>query len=73
MGAAQFGSCFFLITGFHGTHVTIGVISITENTPLTAAHSYKPKFLAEVEYRDIAADGLLRAASFKGLTKGTGC
>ena len=25
-GAAQFGSCFFLITGFHGTHVTIGVI-----------------------------------------------
>jgi bifunctional non-homologous end joining protein LigD len=27
------------------------------------------KFLAEVEYRDITADGLLRAASFKGLTK----
>src|SRR6202007_256445 len=25
-GAPQFGSCFFLITGFHGTHVTIGVI-----------------------------------------------
>jgi cytochrome c oxidase subunit 3 len=25
-GAAQFGSCFFLITGFHGTHVSIGVI-----------------------------------------------
>src|SRR5271167_1409607 len=25
-GAAQFGSSFFLITGFHGTHVTIGVI-----------------------------------------------
>ena len=31
----------------------------------------EPKFLAEVEYRDITADGLLRAASFKGLTKGT--
>jgi bifunctional non-homologous end joining protein LigD len=28
-----------------------------------------PKLLAEVEYRDITADGLLRAASFKGLTK----
>jgi bifunctional non-homologous end joining protein LigD len=28
-----------------------------------------PKFLAEVEYRDITADGLLRAASFKALTK----
>jgi len=26
-GAAQFGSSFFMITGFHGTHVTIGVIS----------------------------------------------
>jgi len=26
MGAAQFGSTFFMITGFHGTHVTIGVI-----------------------------------------------
>jgi cytochrome c oxidase subunit 3 len=25
-GAAQFGSSFFLITGFHGTHVSIGVI-----------------------------------------------
>src|SRR6266704_4713368 len=26
MGAAQFGSSVFIITGFHGTHVTIGVI-----------------------------------------------
>jgi cytochrome c oxidase subunit III len=26
MGAAQFGSSFFMITGFHGTHVSIGVI-----------------------------------------------
>src|SRR6202795_640832 len=25
-GAAQFGSSFFMITGFHGTHVTIGVM-----------------------------------------------
>jgi cytochrome c oxidase subunit 3 len=25
-GASQFGACFFMITGFHGTHVTIGVI-----------------------------------------------
>ncbi len=24
--APQFGACFFMITGFHGTHVTIGVI-----------------------------------------------
>ncbi len=26
MGAAQFGSCFFMITGFHGLHVSIGVV-----------------------------------------------
>jgi cytochrome c oxidase subunit 3 len=26
MGAAQFGSTFFMITGFHGLHVTAGVI-----------------------------------------------
>ena len=26
MGAAQFGSCFFMITGFHGLHVSGGVI-----------------------------------------------
>jgi cytochrome c oxidase subunit 3 len=25
-GAAQFGSSFFLITGFHGTHVSFGVL-----------------------------------------------
>ncbi len=26
MGAPQFGACFFMITGFHGLHVSIGVI-----------------------------------------------
>jgi cytochrome c oxidase subunit 3 len=26
MGAPQFGSCFFMITGFHGAHVSAGVI-----------------------------------------------
>jgi len=26
LGAPQFGASFFMITGFHGTHVTIGVI-----------------------------------------------
>ena len=26
MGAAEFGSSFFMITGFHGLHVTVGVI-----------------------------------------------
>lgn len=27
-GADQFGSTFFMITGFHGTHVTIGVVAL---------------------------------------------
>jgi len=26
MGAAQFGSTFFMITGFHGFHVSVGVL-----------------------------------------------
>jgi bifunctional non-homologous end joining protein LigD len=30
----------------------------------------EPSFQAEVEYRDITSEGLLRAASFKGLSKG---
>jgi cytochrome c oxidase subunit III len=28
-GAAQFGSTFFMITGFHGLHVTAGVIYLS--------------------------------------------
>jgi bifunctional non-homologous end joining protein LigD len=31
----------------------------------------EPSFTAEVEFRDITSDGLLRQSSFKGLTKGT--
>jgi len=29
MGSPQFGSSFFMLTGFHGLHVTIGVIYLT--------------------------------------------
>lgn len=29
MGAAQFGASFFMITGFHGLHVSIGVIYLS--------------------------------------------
>jgi hypothetical protein len=32
----------------------------------------EPKFYADVEYRDITSEGLLRASSLKGLIKGTG-
>lgn len=31
----------------------------------------EPKYYADVEYRDITSEGLLRASSFKGLSKGT--
>ena len=31
----------------------------------------EPQFVADVEYRDITSEGLLRAGSFKGLSKGT--
>ncbi|WP_439410073.1 hypothetical protein ACNJX9_16950 [Bradyrhizobium sp. DASA03076] len=31
----------------------------------------EPRFYAEIEYRDITSEGLLRASSFKGLSKGT--
>jgi bifunctional non-homologous end joining protein LigD len=32
----------------------------------------EPIFSADIEYRDITSEGLLRASSFKGLSKGTG-
>jgi ATP-dependent DNA ligase len=32
----------------------------------------EPSFTAEVEYRDITSEGLLRQSSFKGLTKRDG-
>jgi bifunctional non-homologous end joining protein LigD len=32
----------------------------------------EPKFYADVEYRDITSEGLLRASSFKGLERGSG-
>ncbi|MCK1656188.1 non-homologous end-joining DNA ligase [Bradyrhizobium sp. 151] len=31
----------------------------------------EPRFYADIEYRDITSEGLLRASSFKGLSKGT--
>ncbi|WP_246175403.1 hypothetical protein [Bradyrhizobium paxllaeri] len=32
----------------------------------------EPTFYADVEYKDITSEGLLRASSFRGLFKGTG-
>jgi bifunctional non-homologous end joining protein LigD len=49
--------------------------AVTANSPLTRpirkpkATWVEPSFVAEVEYRDITSEGLLRQSSFKGLTK----
>jgi len=48
MGAPQFGSCFFMITGFHGLHVTAGVIYL-----LTVASRVKRGVYEKVGNYDI--------------------
>ena len=40
---------------------------LTRKVRKPKARWVEPKFFAEVEYRDITADGLLRQSSFKGL------
>lgn len=48
-GAAQFGSTFFMITGFHGMHVTAGVIYLTVIARRVARGYYEDKGYAIVE------------------------
>ncbi len=49
MGAAQFGSTFFMITGFHGMHVTAGVIYLSIVARKVARGDYEKKGYAIVE------------------------
>lgn len=42
---------------------------LTQPTKKPKATWVEPKFFADVEYRDITSEGLLRANSFKGLTR----
>ena len=49
MGAAQFGSTFFMITGFHGMHVTAGVIYLAIVASKVARGDYEKKGYAIVE------------------------
>ncbi len=49
MGAAQFGSTFFMITGFHGMHVTAGVIYLAIVAYKVARGDYEKKGYAIVE------------------------
>ena len=47
-GAPQFGSCFFMITGFHGMHVSIGVIYLTTIATKVLRGDYEKKANYEV-------------------------
>jgi len=49
MGAAQFGSAFFMITGFHGLHVTAGVIYLAIVARKVGRGDYEEKGYAIVE------------------------
>ena len=42
MGAPQFGAIFFMVTGFHGTHVSIGVIFLLIVAPVSYTHLTLP-------------------------------
>jgi cytochrome c oxidase subunit 3 len=48
LGAAQFGSCFFMITGFHGLHVSIGVIYLSTIASKVARGHYERRGNYEV-------------------------
>ena len=48
MGAAQFGSSFFMITGFHGLHVSAGVIYLLTIASKVARGHYERKGNYEV-------------------------
>ena len=49
MGAAQFGSIFFMITGFHGLHVSIGVLYLSIVAFKVARGDYEERGYAIVE------------------------
>jgi cytochrome c oxidase subunit 3 len=53
MGAAQFGSTFFMITGFHGLHVSVGVIYL-----LTVAIKVKRGHYDKKGYEIVEITGL---------------
>jgi bifunctional non-homologous end joining protein LigD len=64
-------------------HVRVGVIRVglqldtvvspksklTKQVKKPKATWVEPKFFADVEYRDITSEGLLRQSSFKGLSR----
>ncbi len=53
-GAAQFGSTFFMITGFHGLHVSIGVIYLS----IVAAKVWRGDYDRKGNYEIVEITGL---------------
>ncbi|MFT5521569.1 MAG: cytochrome c oxidase subunit 3, partial [Enterobacterales bacterium] len=53
MGAAQFGASFFMITGFHGMHVTVGVIYL-----MVVANRVRNGYYEEHGYAIVEITGL---------------
>ena len=54
MGAAQFGSTFFMITGFHGLHVTAGVVYLI----VVAVRLLRGKYERSANYQIVEITGL---------------
>ena len=54
MGAAQFGSAFFMITGFHGLHVSCGVIYLL----VIARRVYRGDYEKSGNYQNVEIAGL---------------
>ena len=54
MGAAQFGSTFFMITGFHGLHVSVGIIFLLT----VATKVFKGDYEARGNYQIVEITGL---------------
>ncbi|WP_035416380.1 heme-copper oxidase subunit III family protein [Ferrimonas kyonanensis] len=54
MGASQFGAAFFMITGFHGLHVSIGVILLL----VVANRVRRGDYLASGDYGIVETTGL---------------
>lgn len=55
-----------LLRMFHGKERKTSAFSKNEKMPLNSIY-LRPELIAEVEYAEITADGLLRQASFKGI------
>lgn len=54
MGAAQFGACFFMITGFHGLHVSAGVVYLS----IVAFKVYRGDYERRGDYTPVEIAGL---------------